>query len=138
MIKLDTNTLRHVAALEGRTGAEVKDCIVDYENSIIYVVKKGDIGKAIGAKGSNVRNLENILGKKIHIVEHSNNPLEFTKNMVGKENIHNILLEETGKKIIIEASFASKGAIIGKNGKKVQILEELLKRHYNIEEVVLR
>ena len=74
-IKITSVEMRYIALFENITGATVKDCIVDEEaNQIIYVVKEGNVGIAIGKGGKNIRLLERMTGKKHDIIEHSENP----------------------------------------------------------------
>ena len=48
-IKFTTTEMKYIALFESISGASVKDCIVDEEQGrVIFVVKKGDIGAAIG------------------------------------------------------------------------------------------
>ena len=54
-IRLTSREMRYIALFESITGANVKDCIIDDElNRIIFVVKQGDIGAAIGKGGKNI------------------------------------------------------------------------------------
>lgn len=144
-LKLDTESLRYIAALQNTTGVEVKDCILN-ENSIIYVIKQGQLGAAIGKGGANVKKLSTQLGKKFHLVELSDDPVKFTLNMLGKITVRNIVLKEdaaeeggkTVKKIIIEADAKNRGPILGKGGKNIEIIKDLLKRHHEIADVIVR
>ncbi|MGL6297993.1 MAG: NusA-like transcription termination signal-binding factor, partial [Methanobacteriaceae archaeon] len=48
-VKLSATEIRYIALFEDITGAMVKDCIIDDDNGkIIFVVKNGDMGLAIG------------------------------------------------------------------------------------------
>lgn len=50
-IKFTTNEIRYIALFESMTGAMVKDCIVDDDSGrITFLVKKGDMGLAIGKR----------------------------------------------------------------------------------------
>ena len=54
-IRITTREMRYIALFENITGATVKDCIVDdVLNRIIFIIKKGDVGMAIGRKGKNI------------------------------------------------------------------------------------
>ena len=143
-IKLNTEALRYIAALQEISGAEVvKDCIVN-ENSIIYVVKQGQAGAAIGKKGTNVQRLSTILGKKPHIVELNDDPVKFASNLISTVKVKSIVLKggqegDSGpKKIIIEVDQKSRGAILGKGGKNIDMIKDLLKRHHGIDDVIVR
>lgn len=145
MIKLNTETLRYIAALENASGTEVKDCIVN-EDTVIYVVNQGQLGKAVGKNGVRVKTIGAALGKKVRVVEFSDDPVKFVGNMLSTLTVKNIFLEEVTSKetsepkkcIVIEADFKTRGSILGKGGKKVQLLRDLLKRHHNIEDVVVK
>ncbi len=141
-IKLNTETLRYIAALENESKAVVKDCVVNGD-TIVYVIEEGQIGAAIGKNGANVKKIRTNLGKKVHLVEFSKDPVKFTSNLIGKTQntmIKNIYLEKNGKnkKIIIEADFKARGTILGKKGKNIQLIKDLLKRHYNIGDVIVK
>ncbi len=61
---------RYIEELRILTKSIAIDCIVDdgFER-IIYVVKKGDMGLAIGKNGDNIRRMQRVLGKRIEMVE---------------------------------------------------------------------
>lgn len=68
-VKLTTDGIRYIALFERLTGAIARDCIVDEENDrIIFVIKKGDMGLAIGKSGSNINRVKKSIGKHIEIV----------------------------------------------------------------------
>ena len=70
--KLTTEGIRYIALFESLTGGMARDCVVDAENErIIFVIKKGDMGAAIGRKGSNINRVKKSVGKQIVIVEYS-------------------------------------------------------------------
>jgi len=139
MIKLNTDTLRYIAALEKASGAQVKDCIVT-ENEIIYIVSEEQLGLAIGKSGQHVNKIRNALGKQVRIVGFKKNPVEFTRKLISFVETKSIILEdtETEKHIIIESDHKFHGFIRGKGGKKLKILKDLLKRHHDVDDVILR
>ena len=59
--------MRYISLFESLTGAKVKDCIVN--DIVIFIVHENEMGKAIGKQGSNIKRIENILKKKIKLVE---------------------------------------------------------------------
>jgi len=68
-IKITSKEMRYISLFESITGANVKDCIVNEEQSrVIFVVKEGEIGMAIGRGGRNIHTLERMTGKKHEII----------------------------------------------------------------------
>jgi N utilization substance protein A len=131
--------MRYIALFESITGATVKDCIVN-ENSgrLIFIVKEGNIGMAIGRGGKNIHILEKMTGKKHEVIEHSENPAQFIKNALKPAAVSEIRITErpNGKKIaVISVNPKDKGIAIGKNGKNAERIRLLAKRYFQIENV---
>lgn len=101
-IKFTTNEIRYIALFESMTGAMVKDCIVDDENGkITFLVKKGDMGLAIGKRGSTVTKVQKTVDKGVEVIEHSEDPVEFISNLMAPAQLRSvrILQRESGKKL---------------------------------------
>ena len=78
-IKFATNEIRYIALFESMTGATVKDCLVDDENGkLTFLVKKGDMGLAIGKRGSTVAKVQKSVDKGVEkqTLEIKGRPLE--------------------------------------------------------------
>ncbi len=137
-VKLSEESIRYLTLFESLTGASVKDCIVQDEK-VIFVVKKGDMGIAIGRGGINVERAREIIGKKIEIVEHSDDPVEFITNIFKPIKINVKIIEKSNKKIaVINVNPQYKGLLIGKGGKNINKAKELARRHHNIDDIVVR
>jgi N utilization substance protein A len=117
----------------------VKDCIVDEEqNRIIFIIKEGDSGAAIGKGGKNIHLLERMTGKKHEIIEHSGNPQQFIKNALKPAHVNEIRITERpdGKSIaVVVVNPRDKGVAIGKNGRNAERIRFLAKRYFNIQNV---
>jgi N utilization substance protein A len=131
--------MRYIALFESITGASVRDCIIDDElNRIIFVVKEGDIGAAIGKGGKNIRLLERMTGKKHEIIEHSDNPVQFIKNALKPARVNEVRITErpNGKVIaVVSVNPRDKGVAIGKNGRNAERIRFLAKRYFQIQNV---
>ena len=142
-ITLDTDSLRYIAALEKVSGARVVDCICE-EDKITYVIQNGQLGAAIGKAGANVKKLTTALGKKIHLVELDGDPIRFAANLIGTVRVNEMSLKEIPapeqpiKKIIIETNARNRGTIVGKGGKNIEMIKNLVKRHHGIDDVIVR
>jgi len=138
-IRLTTKEMRYIALFESITSATVRDCIVDDEQSrIIFVVKEGDIGAAIGKGGKNIHMLERMTGKKHEIIEHSTSPQQFIKNALKPAHVNEIRITERpdGKSIaVVSVSPRDKGVAIGKNGRNAERIRLLAKRYFQIQNV---
>jgi len=97
--KLTTEGIRYIALFESLTGGVARDCIVDEENGrIIFVIKKGDMGAAIGRKGSNINRVKKSVGKQIEIVEYSDDVKEFLENLFQPAAIKNVMIVNKNNK----------------------------------------
>ena len=138
-IKLTSVEMRYIALFQSVTGATVKDCIVDEDlNRIIFVVKEGSIGMAIGKKGKNIHQLEKMTGKKHEVIEHSENPAQFIKNALKPAKVDEVRITERmdGKTIaVISVNPKDKGVAIGKNGRNAERIRFLAKRYFEIQNV---
>ena len=138
-IKFTSHEMRYIALFQSITGATVKDCIVDNDlNRIIFVVKEGSIGMAIGKKGKNIHLLEKMTGKKHEVIEHSDNPSQFIKNALKPAKVDEVRISERmdGKTIaVISVKPKDKGVAIGKNGRNAERIRFLAKRYFQIQNV---
>ena len=138
-IRFTSREMRYIALFESITGALVKDCIIDDElGRIIFVVKKGEVGMAIGKRGKNIRLLEKMTGKRHEIIEHSENPAQFIKNALKPARVKEIRITERpdGKTIaVVAVNPMDKGVAIGKNGRNAERIRFLAKRYFQIQHV---
>lgn len=141
MIKLSTESIRYIALFEGLTGATAKDCIVDEENSrIIFVVKNGDMGLAIGRNGENINRVKRSIGKQVEVIEYSEDLEEFLKNIIRPVLVRNISVSYRDDKRIayVEVLSKDKGLAIGRDGKNVEKAKMLAQRHHGIDDVIIQ
>lgn len=138
-IRLTSREMRYIALFENITAANVKDCIIDDDlNRIIFIVKEGDIGAAIGKGGKNIRLLERMTGKKHEIIEHSEHPVQFIKNALKPARVNEVRITErpNGRTIaVVSVNPRDKGVAIGKNGRNAERIRFLAKRYFQIQNV---
>ena len=138
-IRFTSREMRYIALFESITGATAKDCVVDDDlNRIIFVVKEGDVGVAIGRKGKNIHLLERMTGKKHEIIEHSENPAQFIKNALRPAQVKEIRITEhpDGRIIaVVAVTPRDKGVAICKNGRNAERIRFLAKRYFQIQNV---
>lgn len=107
---------------------------------MIFVIKAGDIGLAIGRKGSNVKRVEDQLRKEVEIVEYSESAEDFVKNTLAPAHIKSVKVterKEGHRAAIVTVEPKDRGLAIGKNGKNVARARLLVNRHFGINDVVI-
>lgn len=139
-VKLNTDGIRYIALFENLTGATARDCLVDDENNrVIFVVKTGDMGLAIGKNGDHVKNVTKNIGRNVEVVEYNEDPVVFIKSLLQPANADNIRISYKGDRRIayVEVSTKEKGLAIGRNGKNIEKVKILTKRHHDIDDVTI-
>lgn len=132
-MKLSAEEIGYIAFFEKMTSAATKDCITEEgDNKILFVVKKGDMGLAIGKKGANIKRVRQALGKKVEVVEYSEDPAEFIKNIFHPLRVNSVYISNRVARVDLDDR--DKMAAMGKNIQKAKMLVE---RHHNITNVIL-
>ena len=140
-IKLSDTQIRFISLFENITGAVARDCIIDDDlERIIFIVKPGNIGLAIGKGGINIKRVREFLNKDIDVVEYASSEERFIQNTLSPAKIKNIAIQEKrdGRRIaLVTVENKDRGIAIGKNGRNVARARLLAKRHYNIDDVII-
>ncbi len=140
-VRLTAKEMSLIALFETVTGAAVEDCIVDDDNGrIIFVVKKGNVGLAIGRGGRKIRLLERLMRKRLEVVEYCEDAREFLANALKPVNVQGIRLTEKpdGRKIaVITVDPRDKARAIGRNGRNAEKLRMLARKYFGIDNVVI-
>ncbi len=130
-IKLDQATLQLSSFFSRITKTSVLDCF-QLDDTIFFVVPNGDVGKAVGKGGMNVKNLQTKLNRKIRIVEHHDSIEKFVENMLSPIRVEKIELQD-GVLIISDRSKKTKSLLIGRNGKNLNLLKRAVQRFFSVE-----
>ena len=138
-IRLTAESIQYIALFENMTRAKILDCIPE-EERLVYVVKQGDMGLAIGKNGENINRVKKTLDKPIELVEYSDDPVTFVKNAFGPVSVSSVnIINKNGKRLAyVEVPNKEKGLAIGRNGKNIEKVKMLVRRHHNIEDVILQ
>ncbi|MEM0349017.1 MAG: NusA-like transcription termination signal-binding factor [Candidatus Caldarchaeum sp.] len=140
-VKLTEKEIKYIQMFEAVTGAAVVDC-VDDEDIITFVVRQGDLKKALTGHGAKIKELVRIFRKRIKVVEYSTEVTVFIKNLLyPAEVIEPVRVSEKpdGKKIaVVNVNLRDKGVAIGKDGKNINLARLLVKRHFNIDHVAIQ
>ncbi|MBW2966806.1 NusA-like transcription termination signal-binding factor [Candidatus Woesearchaeota archaeon] len=132
-IKYDINLMKFISMFETITRAQVKDCF-EIGERLVFVVKEGNIGKALGKGGSNVKRLERMLKKKLRIIEFNPDLIQFIKNVVFPSKVKEIVEED---KIITITPLDSetRGYLIGRGAVNLNVTKEIVRRYFEITDI---
>ena len=148
-IKLDRKSMELISLFNNISGAIIKDCLIfeSPENNseiIIFLVKKEDVGKAIGKAGEHVKDLMNKLQKKIDVIPWSEDLGQFiqfilntTKNSIQVQNIEVKESRNEKKTVIISVRPQDRGKAIGKEGSMIRKIKGLVLRHFEVDNVII-
>jgi len=139
MVKvLDMQFIRYANLFERITKIRTKHCF-SYNSTILFVVPRKFVSKAIGFNNQNLRRLSEILKRKIKIVPA---PL-------GVDDIENFVsvivhpirfkaIEVRDRKAIISAGNQSKAALIGRYKRRLEEMQNILHQYFGITNVYVR
>jgi N utilization substance protein A len=126
---------RYIEELRILTKATAIDCVIDEKfERIIYIIKKGDMGLGIGKKGENIRRMQNVLGKRIEMVEYAGELEEFIANIFKPVVISRVEKDpSTGEMIITIARKSDLGTAIGRKGANIEKARLLVRKFWGDE-----
>jgi len=140
-IKLTTEEMKYIALFQDITRASVMDCIIDDNNNrIIFLVKPGEVGLAVGRGGINVKRMKRLLGKDIEVVEYAEKLEDLVKNALMPARVKSVKLITTGdgrKIVYVTVDPKDKGIAIGKGGRNVSKARLILNRYFKVDSIVI-
>lgn len=140
-IKLTSDELRLMSLFQSITSATARDCIVDSRmDRVIFVVNKGQMGLAIGKGGATIKQLQNVVAKKVELVEFSEDPVEFIRNMLNSEMVADVRISDRNdgtKQAVVTVDARKKGAVVGREGRNAEKARLLAKRYFQITNVLI-
>jgi len=140
-IKITETEMRYIQLLQNMTGATIVDCIVDDdEDTIIFTVKKGEVGLAVGKGGEKIKRFRSMTNKRVEIYEYLPDAENFIRNALKPAKVRDIRLVDRmeGKKIaMVNVEPKDKGIAIGKNGSNIKKIRFLANRYFQLDTVVI-
>ncbi len=132
-VKLDTETIRNIAAFEKITKVHARDCLV-MEDCVYFLVEPDKMGVAIGKNGSVIKEVRKAFGKPVKLFGYRDKPEEFLRGVIP--NISS--MDMNGDSITITVPNDDRVAVIGKNGRNIKAIKEIMRRHFDIKNLKLR
>jgi len=111
---------RYIEELRILTGAVALDCIIDDRfDRIIYIVRPGNMGLAIGKHGDNIRKMRKVLGRNVEMVEYAEDPQDLIRNLFKPAAIHTVEETQGSYRVLLEDR-SDLGIAIGRGGSTVE------------------
>jgi N utilization substance protein A len=126
---------RYIEELRILTRATALDCVIDDRfDRVIYVIRQGDMGLAIGKKGDNIKRLQTVLGRRIEMVEYAEEPGAFVTNIFKPAEVVRIERgPDDGPVNVLVNKKSDLGIAIGKAGCNIEKARLLCRRFCSLE-----
>jgi len=132
-LKLDQDALGLSSLMEKITRVRVKDCFKDDDDETIYfIVHRGEMGKALGKGGANIKKVQQVLDKKIRVIEYNDDLVAFVKNVIYPVEVEEINVDNNTV-IIKDSRKKTKSLLIGRESRNLNIIKRAVRRFFNVE-----
>ncbi|MFH1307162.1 MAG: NusA-like transcription termination signal-binding factor [Candidatus Micrarchaeota archaeon] len=131
MVELTNDDLKALSIFEKLTGASATDIYIG-EKSVVFLVPKGDMGKAIGPKGAHITRVRQAFSRQVLVFEDKPEMEDFLKSVFAPIAITNINIHEknNSKTVYVTVDEKDRGAAIGRGGERIKLHRELLMRKF--------
>ncbi len=118
------------------THARPKD-FVKLDDRIVFVVEPGELKRALGPQARSLHQLQDLFEKPVDIVEFSDEPAQFLKNIFHPYEVSGVEFSTKGerKHATVTVRPDEKGRAIGKGGRNLKVAQMLASRHTDIQSV---
>ncbi|MCF7799288.1 NusA-like transcription termination signal-binding factor [Candidatus Woesearchaeota archaeon] len=127
-VKYDMETLQRMTLFEKVTRSRLKDYF-EHNDKILFVVEKGFLRKALGENKKNVTRLEELLKRRIKIIEYSDSVERFIANVMAPLKIVEMKVED-GVVTITGPDQKTKGLMIGAKAANLRMYEGIVQKYY--------
>ena len=133
---ISAELMKLMSMFEAVTRVSLKDCFVDEtNNALTFIVPEGTIGKALGKKAVNVKNLEARLKRHVKVAEYNSDVKSFIKSLLFPLAVNDISEIDEGVYQIEPADSKTRGMIIGRSAVNLRNLEKIIRRFFDIKEI---
>lgn len=140
-IKLTSDELRLMSLFQSITSVTARDCVVDDKmDRVIFIVNKGQMGLAIGKGGATIRQLQNVVARKVELVEYSDDASDFVRNILNPQMVNDVKITQRtdgSKQAVVLVDAKRKGVVVGKEGRNAEKARLLAKRYFQISNVLI-
>lgn len=135
-MKIDITLIGYINTFENLTRTQVKDCFINKNNQVVFIVKYGQGSKAVGKKAFNLKKLERLINKKIKIIEFNDNPEEFVKNVIYPLKSPEIKLLNEKDLTIKTDSIHLKALLLGRDKANLKELQDIVNKYFKVNIII--
>jgi transcription termination/antitermination protein NusA len=128
-IKYDMSLMKTMSLFETLTHTQLKDCFIDKNSMMLFVVDESQMSRAIGREGANVKRIEGLLNRKIKILGYTPDLIQFVRNVLYPLRVNGIM-EQDGVVTIDGEDSRTKGLLIGKNSQNLKNNLSIIQRYF--------
>ena len=134
-MRLTSDEIFYLNELNSASGANARDCVIE-GNVITFLVRKKELGKAIGKDAEAVKKLRLKLKLNVELLEYAEDEKEFIKKALYDVKIKEIkFVERNGKKIAnVSLESGERRKILGQTG-RLKRIKALARRNYKVEDI---
>jgi N utilization substance protein A len=129
-VKLGTDSIRNIAAFEKITEVHARDCLIT-EDCVYFLVDPEKVGLAIGRNGVVIKELRKVLGKTVKVFGYYGSPELFITNAFP----HVKSVESSNGRIMVTIPEEDRVTVIGRNGRNIKAVREIMERHFAIKDL---
>ncbi len=130
---IDMQVMRYINLFDRVTRVPTKHCFV-YNNTLIFVVPKKLVSRAVGPDGKNVKKISETFRKKVKVIampEKQEQISKFVSELVDPVSFNKLDLNK--EVATLSAGRQNKAALIGRNRAREKELESILKNLFDIK-----
>jgi len=130
---LNLTLIRYLNLFEKITKVRTDSCFI-YNNILFFAVPKGLVYRAVGEQGKNIKELSQITGKKIKIIEKPEGDSDFGKFVIGIISpVQPKGIEINEKEVVIKAGKLNYNALMGRDKQKFKELQKIIEEYFGKE-----
>jgi NusA-like KH domain protein len=127
-VVIDNELLETIRIVEKVTHATVDRCLPK-DDKLVFVVGRGDARKIVGPNGATLKKLESQLGKRLKVIERTDDKHQFVRNAFLPLRIVEIK-EEENVITLVGPDEKTKGLMIGAKAHNLRFLEKIVQMYF--------
>jgi len=132
---IDMRSMRYINLFARICKVSTTNCF-NYNNNLIFAVPRPLMTKAIGREGNNIKQIAEVLRKKIKVIAMPNDISglrKFVEDIVDPVKFSGFELKD--KTVTISAGMESKAVLIGRNRMREKELQDILSKTFDVEKL---